>query len=52
MPALGPAAGPERRVTAAWARAISGDTTPPFDCMMRRTPAKPISPRRRVRLSR
>ena len=51
-PAVGAAAGPDRSVVAACARATTGAATPPFDCMIRSTPRKPVSARRAVSRSR
>ena len=51
-PAVGAAAGPDRSVLAATDRATSGAATPPFDCMTRSVPPKPVSARRAASRSR
>src|SRR5574337_1242738 len=50
--AVGAAAGPDSSVDAASAATASGEVTPPLGCMMRSTPAKPLSSSRRRRLAR
>ena len=46
--AVGPDAGPESSESAARSETSAGVATPPFDCMIRSTPAKPRSSSRAV----
>ena len=40
MPAMGAAAGPDKRVLAASSVTASGDVTPPLDCIISKIPLK------------